>query len=476
MRIGVYGGSFNPCHLMHKKLVLKLLDDNVFDRIIILPTGNFYKKSNLLKGEERMKMLEIMFENNPKVIISDYEFKNNLICTYRSLDFLSNLYKGDSIYFILGGDNLLNFNTWKRYEYILDNYNLLVIKRKNVDIDNKLIEFSKYKGDIKVLDLDLSDISSSKIRDDLYNNRLSDAEGKLDSNVFSYIIKKGLYQRDYKPLSICEYMSDEEFLKTYNSDSYEKMSVTADITLFSVSDIEKKNYRQIDQKAFSILLVKRNTPPFMGKWCLPGGFLSLDETLEDCANRVLITEANLNNIYLEQLYTFSDVDRDIRTRVLSASYIGLVDKNKITDKINDNAKFFNIELIEEDEIITLNLKGNDESFSSKVRKIINKNGIIKYEAIENNYLAFDNLLVIITSIKRLQNKINYTDIVFHMMPEKFTLKELQLVFEAILGKKILDPVFRRNMKNKVVKLDEIKSDGGHRPAYLFKYSGENNYE
>ena len=151
-------------------------------------------------------------------------------------------------------------------------------------------------------------------------------------------------------------------------------------------------------------------------------------------------------------------------------------KNKITDKINDNAKFFNIELIEEDEIITLNLKGNDESFSSKVRKIINKNGIIKYEAIENNYLAFDNLLVIITSIKRLQNKINYTDIVFHMMPEKFTLKELQLVFEAILGKKILDPVFRRNIKNKVVKLDEIKSDGGHRPAYLFKYSGENNYE
>ena len=142
MRIGVYGGSFNPCHLMHKKLVLKLLDDNVFDRIIILPTGNFYKKSNLLKGEERMKMLEIMFENNPKVIISDYEFKNNLICTYRSLDFLSNLYKGDSIYFILGGDNLLNFNTWKRYEYILDNYNLLVIKRKNVDIDNKLIDFS----------------------------------------------------------------------------------------------------------------------------------------------------------------------------------------------------------------------------------------------------------------------------------------------------------------------------------------------
>ena len=115
MKIGIYGGSFNPCHLMHKEIVFTLLEKKYFDRIIILPTGNFYKKSNLLKGEERIKMLELMFSSHPKVIISDYEFKNNLICTYRSLDYFQNLYKGDQLDFIMGSDNLLNFHLWKRY-------------------------------------------------------------------------------------------------------------------------------------------------------------------------------------------------------------------------------------------------------------------------------------------------------------------------------------------------------------------------
>ena len=92
MKIGVYGGSFNPCHLMHKKLVLTLLQEKIFDKIVILPTGNFYKKNSLLKGEERIKMLNLMFEGDNRVSVCDYEFKNNLICTYRSLDFLANLF------------------------------------------------------------------------------------------------------------------------------------------------------------------------------------------------------------------------------------------------------------------------------------------------------------------------------------------------------------------------------------------------
>ena len=74
MKIGVYGGSFNPCHLAHKKLVEELLNRNIFDRIVIIPTGNYYNKSNLLKGEYRIQMLELMFKGNDRVIISDYEF------------------------------------------------------------------------------------------------------------------------------------------------------------------------------------------------------------------------------------------------------------------------------------------------------------------------------------------------------------------------------------------------------------------
>ena len=472
MKIGVYGGSFNPCHLMHKKLVLELLNNNYFDRIVIIPTGNFYKKSNLLKGEERIKMLEIMFKDNPRVIISDYEFKNNLICTYRSLDYLQNMYKGDELYFILGGDNIKQFHTWKRYEYILDTYNLLVINRVGLDIKEELDKYSKYKGNLLFVNLNLDDTSSSNIRELFLENKDDEALKYLDKDVYDYIIKNGFYHKDYKPKELSKPMTDEEFLKEYNSDMYEKMSITADITLFSVSDISKNNYRKINKKAFSVLLVKRNTAPFMGKWCLPGGFLSLDETLLDCAKRVLFTETNLDEIYLEQLYTFSEIDRDIRGRVLSCSYLGLVDKAKVLDKLRDNAKFFNVYMEEKNDVINIKFISDDEEFETKILKTKDQFGIYSYKPIDNNYLAFDHLSIIVRSIKRLQNKIDYTDIVFHMMPEEFTLKELQLVYEAILDKKLLDPAFRRTIKDKVIKTENIRVDGGHRPAQLYKYKGE----
>ena len=471
MKIGVYGGRFNPCHLMHKKLVEDLLNNNYFDRIIIVPTGNFYRNNNLLKGEERIKMLEIMFNDNPRVIISDYQFRNNLISTFRSLDYLQNLYKGDKLYFILGGDNLCQFDTWNKYEYILNNYNLCVIKRKGFDIKDDVDRFSKYNGDLICLDLNLDETDSIKIRNSIVDG--SDyAVRYLDPKVYSYIKEKGFYLPNYQDDVVVDNMTDEEFLKKYDSSSYEKVSITTDITLFSVSDLAKSNYRQIDKKAFSILLVKRNTHPFLGMWCLPGGFLSLDETLIDCARRVLFSETNLNNIYLEQLYTFSGIDRDVRDRVISCSYLGLVDKNQINDKLRDNAKFFVIRLDEDKDTITIFFDSDDDSFSCKLKKQIDEFGSMTYKELENNYLAFDNLLVIITSIKRLQNKLKYTDIVFHMMPKRFTFKELQLVFEAILGQKLLDPVFRREMSSKLVKTDEIKSDGGHRPAVLYEYKGE----
>lgn len=471
MKIGVYGGRFNPCHLMHKKLVEDLLNNNYFDRIIIVPTGNFYRNNNLLKGEERIKMLEIMFNDNPRVIISDYQFRNNLISTYRSLDYLQNLYKGDKLYFILGGDNLCQFDTWNKYEYILNNYNLCVINRKGFDIKDDVDRFGKYNGDLICLDLNLDETDSIKIRNSIVDG--SDyAVRYLDPKVYSYIKEKGFYLPNYQDDVVVDNMTDEEFLKKYDSSSYEKVSITTDITLFSVSDLAKSNYRQIDKKAFSILLVKRNTHPFLGMWCLPGGFLSLDETLIDCARRVLFSETNLNNIYLEQLYTFSGIDRDVRDRVISCSYLGLVDKNQINDKLRDNAKFFVIRLDEDKDTITIFFDSDDDSFSCKLKKEIDEFGSMTYKELENNYLAFDNLLVIITSIKRLQNKLKYTDIVFHMMPKRFTFKELQLVFEAILGQKLLDPVFRREMSSKLVKTDEIKSDGGHRPAVLYEYKGE----
>ena len=117
------------------------------------------------------------------------------------------------------------------------------------------------------------------------------------------------------------YNSEEEFLKNYNPDEFEKLSMTADILIFSVSNEDPGNYRKLTEKKFSVLLVKRDNYPFKDKWCLPGGFVGYNEDLEVAAKRVLKTETNLDNIYIEQLYTFGNPKRDPRMRVISTSYM-----------------------------------------------------------------------------------------------------------------------------------------------------------
>ncbi|MDE7264287.1 MAG: nicotinate (nicotinamide) nucleotide adenylyltransferase [Anaeroplasmataceae bacterium] len=469
MKIGVYGGSFNPCHLAHKEIVLKLLQDYNFERIVLLPTGNFYKKSNLAKGEERIHMLDLMFSDIPQVVICDYEFKNNLICTYRSLDYLQNLYKGDEIYFIMGSDNLLHLDTWKRYEYILDTYNLFVIVRKDVDLLDTLQKYQGHKGKIELVDIDVKGISSSYIREQISKKEYESLEGVVDSKVIEYLKRKQLYTKEYKEYLPTQYTSDEEFLRNYNSDDYEKMSITTDITLFSVSDGIKTNYRKKSKKSFSILLIKRDTAPFMGKLCIPGGFLSLDEKLLDSAKRVLFTEANIEDVYLEQFHTFSDIDRDVRGRVLSVSFIGLIDKDKIANALKSNASFYDLDILEEQDIMTLIFHLGEASFTAKVRKKVDAYGIFSFEEIENTAIAFDHLKIIATSLEYLKQYIKQKDIIYHLFPETFTLKELQLVYESILGKKLIDSVFRRSIKDKVVPTESFKNDGGHRPSRLYTY-------
>lgn len=470
MKIGIYGGSFNPVHNMHTQIVNNLLDKGYVDKVIILPTGNYYKKSNLLKGEERIRMLELAFKCDSRVSVCDYEFKNNLISTYRSLDYLQELNPDDELYFVMGADNLLSFHTWKKYEYILDNYNLIIIDRNDIEVSKEIDAYSKYRGKFIVAkDVLTSGISSSFIRDSFYNNNNINYLEYLNKDVYEYILNKGFYKKGYKEEIKESSLSSDEFLDSYSDREYEKVSVTSDIVLFSVSDIEKSNYRQVDKKVFSVLLVKRYTHPYYLKWTLPGGFLSLDETLVECAKRVLFSETNLEDIYLEQLYTFSNVDRDPRTRVLSCAYMGLVDKNKLTRELDVNAKFFNIEVNKDKNIITIHFSNEDESFSCKVEEIYDEYGVINYKEIENEYLAFDHLLSIVTSINRLKNKVEYSDLVFHMMPKYFTLKELQLVYEAILDRKLIDPVFRREIADKVIKTNKTKKDGGHRPSSLYKY-------
>lgn len=268
-----------------------------------------------------------------------------------------------------------------------------------------------------------------------------------------------------------EYKSEEEFLHDYDPSKFDLLSLTTDILIFSVSNGLQENYRKLNKKFFSILLVKRDTHPFKDKWCLPGGFIKIDEDIEDSAKRILADETNIHDIYLEQLYTFGNPNRDPRMRVISTSYMALIDKNRLNDKLSKNASWFNVMVLEDNKYIDINLDNGNETIKFKIKKTLKEKTTdrYKYEVVENDKLAFDHPLVITSGISRLKNKIEYTDIVFNMMPEYFTLGELQQVYEVILGKKLLDPAFRRIIANKVEKTNKMKTGEGHRPSVLFKY-------
>ena len=269
-----------------------------------------------------------------------------------------------------------------------------------------------------------------------------------------------------------EYKTEEEFLKDYDSSQFEKLSMTADILIVSVSSTNTDNYRKTDKKNMSVLLVKREDYPYKEKWCLPGGFLDpKTETLEQCANRVLKRETNLSNIYLEQLYTFDAIDRDPRMRIVSTAFVALIDKNKLTDTVK-NASWFDVTLLEEKkDKVDIVLDNGVDTISITIKKTLREHTTDRYDyhTVKNDSLAFDHDRVILAGLERIKNKINYTDIVFNMMPEYFTLGELQQVYEVILNKKLLDPAFRRIIANKVEKTERMKTGEGHRPSYLFRY-------
>lgn len=267
------------------------------------------------------------------------------------------------------------------------------------------------------------------------------------------------------------YKSEEEFLKAYDPNAFERISMTTDILILSISDEVQANYRKSNKKYMSVLLVKRDDYPFKDKWCLPGGFLDVSEDLEDCPRRILARETNLHDIYLEQLYTFGAVNRDPRMRIVSTSYMALIDKNRLKDKLSLNASWFNVKYFEEEDNVLVILDNGEETLKFKIKKILKEQTSDRYKfvIIENDEIAFDHPLVIWSGIERLRNKVSYTDVAFNLMPELFALGDLQQVYEVILNKKLLDPAFRRIIADKVEKTEFVQTGAGHRPSALFRY-------
>jgi ADP-ribose pyrophosphatase YjhB (NUDIX family) len=284
-------------------------------------------------------------------------------------------------------------------------------------------------------------------------------------------------------------LTEEQFLATYDASKFERPSVTVDMLVFTVTDKEKKNYRKLPEKVLRLLMIKRGDHPYIGQWALPGGFVQMDESLDEAALRELKEETNIDNLYMEQLYTWGDVGRDPRTRVISTSYMSLADSSTLDIKASDDAddaKWFTVscKLYQEQKTVTekgyvlqrlfkLSLSNDENNLSATVKIIKTVEGKVtkvEREVVETNGIAFDHAKVIEYAIERLRSKIEYTDIAFNLMPELFTLTELQQVYEVILDTELLKANFRRKTADMVIETNEYTKDAGHRPSKLFRFN------
>ncbi|OMD27921.1 NUDIX domain-containing protein [Paenibacillus odorifer] len=282
-------------------------------------------------------------------------------------------------------------------------------------------------------------------------------------------------------------LTESEFLKQYKAGDYERPSVTTDMVIFTVTEEEADSYRKLPEKELRVLLIRRGAHPFLGKWALPGGFVRPNETTEQAAVRELCEETGVEDVYLEQLYTFSDIGRDPRTWVISCSYMALINSDKLELKAGDDAAdaaWFKVSyrpLREQKELIVdgyiktleyeLKLSSEEEELSAVVARTMTAKTTstgTDYEIVSNDGLAFDHAKIIACAIDRLRGKVNYTDIALHLMPKLFTLTELQQVYEVIMDKELLKAAFRRKVADLVVETDHYTENAGHRPSRLYR--------
>lgn len=270
-------------------------------------------------------------------------------------------------------------------------------------------------------------------------------------------------------------LTEAEFLKQYDPDRYEKPAVTVDMLIFTVNP--EKDY------ALELLLIERGGHPYLGKWAIPGGFVEMDESLEEAAARELLEETGLSDIYMEQLYSFGEVGRDPRMRVISVAYMALVPKEKLKPVAGDDAakvRWFSVHWEETEDAgsggmrlwLEADVLGSEEEVGDSGSNCLDlrdsKSKTSEKIHLEEEDIAFDHEKVIKTALQRMKNKVEYTDIAFELVGEKFTLTQLQMIYEAILGRELHKPNFRRSIADQVEKTEELETKSSNRPSYLYR--------
>lgn len=195
MKIGIFGGSFNPPHKMHEEIAKKLIENHEVDTIIFVPTGMKYEyKNNLIENKYRLDMLNIITKNHENYQVSDFEMKEEAVYTYQTLDHFQKIYPNDELFFICGADNLSYIEKWKNAEYLINTYKFLVIVRNTNTIDELLEKNKDHLDHIIVSSITPSPISSTVVRELIREKKYEEAKEYVSKEVLDYIINNHLYE------------------------------------------------------------------------------------------------------------------------------------------------------------------------------------------------------------------------------------------------------------------------------------------
>ena len=288
---------------------------------------------------------------------------------------------------------------------------------------------------------------------------------------------------------------EREYLEDYNIEQFERPSVATDIVAFAVmQDGEQSNIRKLANRELKLLLIKRSQFPYKGAWALPGGFLRPGETIEETAKRELLEETGVENPFLHLAGVYSEAGRDPRGWIISNSFISLINAENCTLRADTDAwdaAWFCVKLqsenISPDDSIgttkmikhTLTLSFDSASSDSnikgeenvEIKAIVSEKSTRKGDSGE---LGFDHAKIIVQSLLELRDMMEYDlRIAFDLLPESFTLAQLQSTIEKVTDKRFLSANFRRKVAEYVEETGEIIEGYGHRPAMLFRVKSAN---
>lgn len=298
---------------------------------------------------------------------------------------------------------------------------------------------------------------------------------------------------------------EREYLENYNIGQFERPSVATDIVAFAVmQDGEQSNIRKLENRELKLLLIKRSQFPYKGAWALPGGFLRPGETIEETAKRELLEETGVENPFLHLAGVYSEVGRDPRGWIISNSFISLINAENCSLRADTDAwdaAWFCVKLQSDNtssddststtkmikHTLTLsfdstssdsNIKGDE---NIEIKAIVSEkstrkghNHVSSYQIVDSGELGFDHAKIIVQSLLELRDMMEYDlRIAFDLLPESFTLAQLQSTIEKVTDKKFLSANFRRKASDYVEETGEVIEGYGHRPAMLFRVKSAN---